>query len=146
MSGDYPPVGFHFRVRFFGFDQTIDQQYQQVAGLSAEVELEEVAEGGENRFKHKLPKRSKYGELILKRGLMTKSKVFAWCREATEQLDIKPMDLQIALLDAKHLPQATWTVVNAYPVSWSISDLNAAEGSVVIESLKLGYDYFTFSP
>ncbi|MEL6537680.1 MAG: phage tail protein, partial [Bacteroidota bacterium] len=130
MQSEYPPVGFHFRVRFFGFGKAIDQQYQQVTGLSAEVELEEVTEGGENRFKHKLPKRSKYGELTLKRGFMTASQVFAWCRKATEQLDIDPMDLQIALLDAKHLPLATWTVVNAYPVNWSITDLNAAEGCV----------------
>lgn len=143
MGKDVLPVGFHFGVRFLGMNQQVDQEFQQVTGLSVEVELEEIAEGGENRFKHKLPKGSKYGDLTLKRGLSPHSQVLEWCRKAVEELDIVPYDLQISLLDAQHMPLATWTVVNAYPIQWSVADFHAEESKVVIESLKLGFDYFT---
>ena len=75
MAG-YPPVGFHFRVEF-GLDGAGDQdsRFQEVGGLSAELGTEELQEGGENRFVHRLPTLPKYGNLVLKRGLLTDSVV-----------------------------------------------------------------------
>ena len=68
----YPPSGFHFKVEFIGVDgmnTDTEQRFQEVSGLSFEVETEPLREGGENRFEYKLPKRIKYPNLILKRGL-----------------------------------------------------------------------------
>ena len=40
-------------------------------------------------------------------------------------------------------PLRTWKVAHAIPRKWSISDLNANENSVVVETLELSYRYFT---
>jgi phage tail-like protein len=37
----------------------------------------------------------------------------------------------------------TWHIVNAYPTKWTVSDLNASNNAVMIETLQLFYQYFT---
>lgn len=142
MSTYYPPVGFHFKVEFGAISPQIDHQFQSVSGLSVDIETEEFAEGGENRFKHKLPVRTKFANLVLKRGLVTDSKLITWCKDAIENFDFSPTDLTIKLLNASHEPLATWSVVHAYPVKWSVSDFNAEQNSVAIETIELAYNYF----
>ena len=67
------PVAFSFQVRFTGDTGKEDIAFHEVSGLEAEIELELVTEGGENRFQHKLPKPVKHPNLILKRGVASKS-------------------------------------------------------------------------
>jgi len=67
-GGYYPPVGFHFKVEFVGIGNDNDVRFQSVSGLSVEFDTEAYEEGGENRFEHTLPVRTKYPDLSLKRG------------------------------------------------------------------------------
>ncbi len=146
MLGYNPPTGFHFVVQFSGIDNQIyDHQFQSVSGLSVDLETEEVVEGGENKFKHKIPVRTNYPNLVLKRGLLVNSGVTNWCRKALEDFEITPVNLVISLLGDTHFPLQTWNISHAYPVKWSIDDLNAEESKVVIETLELSYNYFTVS-
>jgi phage tail-like protein len=143
MDFFYPPVGFHFSVVFELFPQTLqDFRFQSVQGLSVDVETEPFSEGGENRFVHKLPKRTKYSEITLKRGMFVGSGIVLWCRNAIENFNFQPTNVIITLLNEAHLPIAGWYVVNAYPIQWSVSDFNAEENKLVVESLKLNYNYF----
>jgi len=144
MATIYPPVSFHFKVEFTGIStQEADIQFQSVAGLSVDIETEEFAEGGENRFKHKFPVRTKFPNLVLKRGMMTDSKLIEWCRDAIESFQFAPIDLTVKLLNEEHEPLVTWNVVHAYPVKWNVSDLNAEENKIAIETIELAYNYFT---
>jgi phage tail-like protein len=140
MSNYYPPLGFHFKVEFNQFMGEFE--FQSVSGLSVDLETEEIAEGGENRFKHKLPVRTKFPNLVLKRGLLVDSELITWCKNAIENFDITPTDLTVKLLNEKHEPLMTWNVVHAYPVKWSIADFNAEESKIVIETIELAYSYF----
>lgn len=144
MANYYPPVGFHFLVEFEGISsQEKDHQFQSVSGLSVDIETEEIAEGGENRFKHKLPVKTKYPNLTLKRGILIDSAVIKWCKDAFENFSFKPVNLTIKLLNDQHQPLISWNVVHAYPVKWSVEDFNAQESKLVIESFELTYNYFT---
>lgn len=140
MSNYYPPVGFHFLVEFA--NQQNEYQFQSVSGLSVDLETEEIKEGGENRFTHKLPVRAKYPNLILKRGLLVNSGLLNWCRDAIDNFKIEPTDVIIKLLNEKSEPLMSWNVVHAWPVKWAISDFNAEENRLVIETLELTYSYF----
>ena len=143
MATYYPPLGFHFKVEFNGIStKENDIQFQSVAGLSVDIETEEFAEGGENRFKHKFPVRSKFPNLVLKRGMVTDSKLIDWCRDAIESFQFDPIDLTVKLLNEEHEPLITWNVVHAYPVKWSVADLNAEESKVLLETIELSYNYF----
>lgn len=139
----YPPVGFHFLVRFELSPQTVgDTRFQEVSGLEAEMEMENFTEGGQNRFTWQLPKRTRYSDLTLKRGLFIRSPLIAWCRDALENFLFAPVNLTISLLNEQHQPLTSWYVVNAIPKKWSVSNLNAEENSIVIETLTLSYQYF----
>ncbi len=143
----YPPASFHFRVVFTGLgDSGIDSRFQSVSGLSIEMETESRKEGGENRYEHALPVRSKFAPLVLKRGLVKDSALLnEWCNNAFQSLDIRPVDLTISLLNPEHEPLMTWNVKHAWPKKWSLSDLNAEQNTLAIETFELQYHYFTIS-
>lgn len=144
MANYYPPLGFHFKVEVLGLAPGgNDVRFTEVSGLSVELGTEEVAEGGENRFLQKYPGRAKYPELVLKRGLLLSSEITAWIRECVEDLNIQPKNIDVKLLNEKHQPLMTWHLVNAYPTKWAVSDFNATNNAVVIESLQFFYQYFT---
>jgi len=144
MANYYPPVGFHFKVEVMGLPANDhDVRFTDVSGLSVELSTEEIAEGGENRFLQKYPTRSKYPELVLKRGLLLNSEVIKWTRACIESLEIKPKNIDIKLLNEEHQPLMTWHIVNAYPTKWAVSDLSASNNSVVVESLQFFYQHFS---
>jgi phage tail-like protein len=139
----YPPVGFHFLVAFELFPQTPqDGRFQEVSGLNVEMTMESIKEGGEQRFEHQLPVRTKYSDLVLKRGLFIGSGVYKWCENAFEKFEFQPVNIIISLLNEVHAPIMTWHVIHALPKKWDISSFNAEQNTVAIETLTLSYRYF----
>lgn len=140
---DYPFTGFHFLVVFEIFPQVPnDFRFQDVTGLSVDVDLDTYKEGGENRFVHRLPGRNKYADLVLKRGMTLVSGVTAWCLDSIENFNYQPTNMLISLLNEDHLPVSSWYITNAIPIKYSISEFNAEQGQVVIESMTLRYEYY----
>lgn len=139
----YPPVAFHFSVKILGLPSgDADMRFSEVSGLSSEVVTEEVPEGGENRFVQRYPVRSKYSDLVLRRGLLVRSEIRDWIERAVDELIIEPRDVHVALLDSEHQMLMGWDFNGAWPVKWSLSDLNASSNTVAIESLTLSYRFF----
>jgi len=140
----YPPVGFHFKVEFAlpGVSDN-DIRFREVSGISLEMEEETVVEGGENGFVHKLPVRAKYPDLVLKRGKLVKSPILDWLQKSIQDYEISPTTVFVSLLNEEHEPLKAYTFFNAWPKKWSISDFNAENSELVIETLELAYQYFT---
>lgn len=139
----YPFTGFHFLVVFEIVPQLPDDsRFQEVTGLSVEVGLDTYNEGGENRFVHRLPSRSSYSDLVLKRGMTLASGVTAWCLDAIENFNYQPANLLISLLNEQHLPVSSWYIINAIPIKYEISGFNAEQSEIVIESMTLRYEYY----
>lgn len=144
METFYPPVGFHFKVEFQDLDKEgIDVRFQSVNGLSVDIQTESFKEGGEHRFEHVLPVRTKYNNLTLKRGLTKSSKLIDWVLDTVQTLVVYPKDVLVHLLNENHEPIMSWNIVQAWPKKWTVSDFNAEKGSIVIETLELEYQYFT---
>jgi phage tail-like protein len=153
-----PLPGFHFRVTFETNDgKAFDTYFQSVSGLSVQMQTETWKEAGENRFEHTLPVRTKYSDLVLKRGIVlpTESVWTDWFKDTLSLLAepsnkekktkyIQPRNLSIELLNEKHEPLAQWIVVHAWPKNWKFNDLNAERGEILIESLELSYNYFEY--
>jgi len=64
--------------------------FQEVSGLNVKLGTEEVPEGGENRYVHRLPTVPKYENLVLKRGLLKGSPLIDWVRKSVEQFKFEP--------------------------------------------------------
>ena len=147
MAAYYPPWGFYYKVEFRIPESdplpADDARFQSVSGLSVEYDYESFKEGGENRFEHKLPVRTKFADLVLKRGMLTNSGVIKWCLAAFRDREFKPADISVILMNEKSDPLRTWNVAHAIPKKWLVSDFNANESSIVIETMELTYRYFT---
>jgi phage tail-like protein len=141
----YPLPAFHFKVTFDGLpgsETAIDSQFSEVSGLMAEITTEELQEGGENRFVHKLPVKAKFPNLVLKRALFpVSSSLMDWAKNAIYNFDISPCSVLVSLLNEKHEPARSWNFKSVYPVKIQISDFKATDNAVVIETLELAYDY-----
>jgi phage tail-like protein len=155
MPRTYPPVSFFFEVIFQGEGldkEVVETRFQSVTGLSVDMQTETLKEGGENRFEHILPVRTKYGPLVLKRGIVKDSKLVSWCQDAILNFDIRPMNLLVHLLHVKRSdpnqppedkgPLMSWKVINVWPKKWSLSEFNAEQNAIAIETLELNYSYF----
>ena len=143
MGDYYPPWGFYYKVEFSISKDKNDVRFQAASGLSVEYDMEEFKEGGENRFTHKLPVRTKYADLVLKRGMLTDSKVIDWFLAAFRDRTFVPTDINVILMNEKSEPLRTWKIAHAIPKKWLVSDLNANDNAVVIETMELSYRYFT---
>lgn len=146
----YQTVGFHFRVIFTGLGDkkdSFDVRFQSVTGLDVQMETESIREGGENRFEHVVPVRTKYADLVLKRGLLspkTKSSMTRWCQRAFDRYEIVPINLEVYLLNESHNAMMKWEVVHAWPKNWKFGELNAERSEVLLETLELNYNYCRF--
>ncbi|MCB0428635.1 MAG: phage tail protein [Flavobacteriales bacterium] len=143
-----PPVGFHFLVRFEGlllnpkYIGIPDLGFKEVSGINADISTEEYHEGGENRFKHRLPQPATYQNLVMKRGLLIGSQLMQWFKESTENFSFEPSDITVVLLNGDHIPLQAWNFIQAYPVKWQIAELNATDAQILIETVEFSYQYF----
>ncbi len=145
FSDVYPPSAFHFKVAFAATLGLTDTSFQEVSGISAEVDTETVVEGGENRYVHTLPKGVKHPNLELKRGIASMtSPLVIWCRSVFEMDFITPVVAQpivVQLLDESKLPIRAWSFANAFPVKWEVENFNSTKNEVAIEKIVLSYTY-----
>jgi phage tail-like protein len=136
------PSAFYFKMVVDGLANS-DQSFQEVGGIESELQVEEVVEGGENRFVHRLPTAVKHPALILKRGTASvNSPLVGWCRSVLESglaAPITPKQIRLYLLDPDGKPLRGWSFVDAYPVKWEIASLDGTNGQVAIETIELSY-------
>ncbi|HEX7288870.1 MAG TPA: phage tail protein [Candidatus Angelobacter sp.] len=153
MTQDYyPPPAFYFTVTVIGSGAAlalltgIDASFKEVSGIRAEFGTEEVTEGGENRFVHRLPQAAKYANLVMKRGVVTKDSFLAeWVGQtigSTLSLPIIPQNLLVSLLNEDGFPAIAWAFVNAWPVRWEVDPLNSMNNDILVETLEFSYNYF----
>jgi phage tail-like protein len=145
-SDYYPPWSFYYKVEFLLGGRPAprgDARFQTVSGLAVEYDYETFKEGGENRFEHMLPVRTRYTPLVLKRGMLMGSAVLDWFTAAFRDRAFSPTDVNVILMNEKGSALRTWNVAHAIPKKWQVSDFNANESSVVIETLELSYRYFS---
>jgi phage tail-like protein len=149
----YPAVAFHFGVWVDGISgssangATADASFQEVSGIKVQFTHDDVAEGGENRFVHRLPKPPTYSNLVLKRGVVAEnSRLAQWFSDTlggTFAKPIRPRAVIVTLRNEKFDPLITWTFENAYPVSWDMSSMDSMQNAILTETMELSYNYFT---
>ncbi|MCF6324576.1 MAG: phage tail protein [Gammaproteobacteria bacterium] len=143
---DYPLPAFYFKVVFAATSDSEDTSFQEVSGIGSEMETEDLAEGGENRFSHRLPKSLKHPKLVLKRGIaVMDSPLVAWCQDILDGEFIKPiesMEVEVSLMNEEGEPTRVWSFINAFPVNWDVEGFNSTKNEIAIEKIELSYSYF----
>ena len=113
--------------------------FTEVSGLQIETHVTDYEEGGQNGFVHRVPGRTKVGNVTLKSGMTSSSAFFKWYREILSgRISPKQVDIVIYENDGSELSR--WTLLNAYPVKWVGPQLNAEGKVAAIESLELAHE------
>jgi phage tail-like protein len=133
-----PAVALRFEVR-------IDSQelgaFTSCEGLSAEYEIEEYQEGGQNRFVHQLPGRLKYPHVKLTRPVDADSSALAaWFSSLQET--VQRQSAQITAYDANRAAVASWNLIGVFPVRWTGPNLSSDGSTVATETLELAHEGF----
>src|SRR5207237_590198 len=105
--------------------------------LSVETEVMEYAEGGVNDFTHKLPGRTKFGNVTLKRGWVQSDELWKWYAQIIGGT-IETRSVSIVLYENKGANAGTqavrWNLERAYPVKWQGPDLRSDGNTAAIET------------
>ena len=141
-AGDDLILGFRFGVFFLAagiIPNPLDIRFQKVSGLSAQVRTSPVVEGGQNLYTQQLPEHVDTPNLVLERGMLVGSPLKLEFNATMTFFRFTPSDVLVTLFGDDRVPLAAWMFMKAYPVRWATSDLSAAQGELVVETLELAY-------
>lgn len=126
-------------------------------GVRVSRSVEEVREGGLNDQVHTLPGPMSAGRVTLKRGLSVSRELWGWFTEGIYDCKVKRQHMSIvqgapgmSALAAIGMKGPgivkNWDLEGAYPVSWSLSNLDVSNTSqVAIESVEIACRTITLS-
>jgi len=134
MSRTDPYHGFRYVVEV---ESLTVGGFSRVKGLARETKTDSYREGGLNDFEHKLATNTTFGNLILERGLIA-TELWDW-HEQVVNGSVKRRKITIVLRDEKQAEVWRWHVDGAFPVKWSVSDLDAASSQVAVESVEFAH-------
>jgi phage tail-like protein len=122
-------------------DHTDLGSWTKCDGLGVEYDVQEVKEGGNNDYVHRLPGRAKYQNLKLTRPIdKDTQKVADWL--ASVASDPKRSTAEIAVLDGGGGTVAKWKLQGIYPIRWSGPTLDTGTNAVALEVLELAHNGF----
>jgi phage tail-like protein len=131
-----PFTNFNFLVEIDGITQA---GFQECSGLDSTTEPIEYREGGVNNTVRKLPGRTTYSDISLKRGLTDSDELWQWRRSVVEG-QIERKNLSIIVLDAGGEETLRWNVVEAWPTKWEGPSFDARGTDVAIETLTIAHE------
>ncbi|MEM6725003.1 MAG: phage tail protein [Bacteroidota bacterium] len=148
----YPPPAFHFRVDFLMFPSIKGYSFKEVSGIEAKMEVTTILEGGENMYEHRVPGRTTFDNLVLKRGFVDDmaSPLVAWIMASMNSgflLPIITTNIFVSLLGDSGSPIAAWSFSDCYPVRWSTGEMDSENtDSVLMEEIEFCYSSWTRIP
>jgi phage tail-like protein len=134
MAQTDPYRGYRFRVEFDGVQQG---GFSRVKGLMRETRHESYREGGVNDYEHKLASLTAYGPLVLERGLADTT-LWDWHDDVVGGT-IQRKKISVILMDETGEEVWRWHADDAFPVKWSVGDLDASASQVTVESVEFAH-------
>lgn len=132
-----------------GSDRLGDGGFQECSGLTVDVDLHEVLEGGSNDTTVRRLGRAKHSPIVLKRGMVVPTSggyadvsLWAWLTALVSgQVPLPRYDGRIEVLDpAFERVVARWTFVRGLPLKVVGPSLNAVSGAVAVEELHIAHE------
>ncbi len=135
-------TSFRFKVDFQLAGVVVPVQFSELSGLSVNIETESVKEGGQNEYIQKLPSHPQYANLVLKKAMNVDMVLIRWITKSISTFDFSPISITVSMLNKSTDPLVSWMVSGAYPVKWEVSNLQADQSNLAIETLEMAYQKF----
>lgn len=118
--------------------------FQEVSGLSIQLNVTDLVEGGVNNTTRKLIGNTSYSNIVLKRGLCDAS-MYNWIRTFVDHKGgkLERMSGTITILDDAGKPAQKFKFERAIPVKWDGPSLNVMQDAIATESLELAHEGLT---
>ena len=128
---------------FVEVDGLLVGAFREVSGgLSVEIAIDEVEEGG-TEFTHQLPRNQiKYEPIVLKHGMSDLDFLWAWYSDFVSG-DITRQSGSIYLLNSELYPVMWWEFYDAFPFKWEGPDLSADGNSAAVETIHIAHHGIT---
>jgi len=123
-------------------DQIVVALFSECSALTIETETLEYQEGGVNTYTHKLPTRTKYGNITLKRGLDESHELYDWYLKVVDG-KANRRNLSIIMYDILGKAVRRWDLMGAYPCKWTGPDLRVDTSAVAVETVELAHSGLT---
>jgi len=123
-------------------------RFMGVSGLEVTVAVEEIEEGGENSYVHKLPGRMTWPNITLKRGITQNDTLLAWLNKSSgEQFSANGNKLSrstaaITLMGPAGQRLRAWEFDGAFPIKWKGPEFDAASTDMAMEELEITHHGF----
>jgi phage tail-like protein len=123
-------------------------RFMEVSGLEVNVATEDLEEGGENNYVHKLPGRMSWPNITLKRGITQNDTLLAWLNKSSgEQFSASGNVLTrstaaITLLGPSAQRLRAWEFDGAFPVRWKGPTFAAGSNDAATEELEITHHGF----
>lgn len=138
----WPLPKFYFEVKW---DSEV-MSFQEVSGLQVEMEELKYRSGDSKSFGvMKMPGMMKVGNVTMKKGVYKgDNKFWDWFNEI-KMNTIKRKPVTISLLDETGAPTMVWTLLNAFPIKITSTDLKAEGNEVAIETIEVAHEGLTIA-
>jgi phage tail-like protein len=113
--------------------------FQELSGLSGELEVTPYPEGGVNDYVHQLPVRHTWSRIALKRGIIQGPGLWYWYLAGLSDSLGARRDGTIILQSAAGAPAVAWTFRGGLAAKWTGPDFNAMDGTIAVESLEIAH-------
>jgi len=134
---DDPYKAFNFLVEIDGVGQAA---FSEVGGLESETAVIEYRVGGEKvNWVRKLPGLTKFGNIVLRRGVTQNADLWNWRMSIVEGV-IDRRNGSIVLLDDKRTEVVRWQFRNGWICKWEGPTLNAKANEVAIETIEIAHE------
>lgn len=133
-----PAAEFRF---YMEIDGLVEGAFAECSGMRAEREILTYKEGGVNHYAHKLPGRTTYGDITLRKGVMFSIELWTWFEKGIKDGQVKTRDITIYQYSSYfNIPSRWYHVKNAYPASWEASSLRTDSNQLAMESITLTFE------
>ncbi|KAF1687897.1 phage tail protein [Pseudoxanthomonas broegbernensis] len=136
-----PYRGFRFRVEISGIQVAA---FSEASVPDVNVETVDYREGTDPNYKRPLSGLTSYGRLNLKKGLTDGLDLYNWQQQISQLGSGSPgarKNISLVLMDADGSEKVRWNIINAWPVKYETSGLNAGSSDVMVETLELAMEY-----
>lgn len=135
----YPFTKFRYRVTV---DET-EMGFSEVTGYEASIEAIDYREGNTATLNPlRVAGKRSYGNITLKWGVTKNKELYDWMAQGMTGAVVRKT-VAITLMDDAGTDQASWKIINAFPVKYSGPEFNATSSEVAIESLELAHEGLT---
>jgi phage tail-like protein len=120
--------------------------FTEVSGLKVETETEEYHEGGRNDIVYRLPTRTKWSPITIRRGWTSGLELWTWYQQVIRG-DVRPRNCSISMgmISGPNagVEKARINIQQAFPTSWTGPDFKIDGNSVGFEAIVLTHMGFT---